>query len=908
MAVTDFRMFWGKARAGAIDEALWHPLSWHLLDVSAVICALLRVRPTSRRTGARLLGCSEVELIELMASLAVLHDIGKFSPTFQRKAPEFWPRVLGTPEQFEAADRGHPQDGWLIWHRALSRNFSEMLWSGDSFAVDALLLAAFGHHGRPIVTRGGRRDGEVALAIISPHVEACIGELLPLVHSGNGPQTPLSENAARYASWWVNGLLTVADWVGSGRHWFPYTAPDVSPEEYWKRAQIQAGLAVEEAGLREGAAANRGTFSWLTGIEHAATPMQKWADSVDLPDGPVLAILEDVTGSGKTEAAQVLIHRLMSEGRAAGAYWALPTQATANAMYVRQRAAIGRLFAPGLHLPSLVLAHAQSRLHPAFRADVLHGATESDAALGEISDPDNLPATSACSAWLADNRRAALLADVGAGTIDQALMGILPTKFNTMRVVGLADKVLIVDEAHAYDSYVGQELATMLELQAANGGHAVILSATLTHRLRDRLIDAWRTGMYRRVTAPPPPSAVANAFPLATLVSASATNVLYTPVTAAKTSTHELHLRVVHSVDDAIAQVMKAVSIGASIAWIRNTVSSCVEAAAELTARGIVPTVFHSRFTQGDRQVLEAALQRDFGVDSKLEQRQARVIVATQVIEQSLDLDFDVMISDLAPIDLLLQRAGRLWRHRKRDVARPVGVLRELRVLMPSVSEAPTASWPAPLLPGTNRVYPHVDVLWRTAALIGEHRRVKLPQHSRDLVEEAYGDAAVPSILDSAADRATASAQVARATAQYVAITIDDGYIGNGVQWSDDMHPTTRLTDATTTLRLARRDVSGRLCAWCEGYADVVDPWAASEVRVRSALLGDVEHHIRSYTPEVARTVSYWPDFERTIPVVVLTLLDESMRWTGPLQSIDSWQRTLLYSDLTGLSVTRSPR
>src|SRR5690606_36223873 len=152
------------------------------------------------------------------------------------------------------------------------------------------------------------------------------------------------------------------------------------------------------------------------------------------------------------EAAQMIVHRLMVAGRAAGAYWAMPTQATANAMYARQAAAVDLLFAAGAGpKPSLVLAHGQQRLHEGFRGTVLPGAGDLARAGTEAGggSGDELPGTLECAAFLADDRRAALLADLGAGTVDQALLGVLPSRFNTVRLVGLADKVLVVDEAHA---------------------------------------------------------------------------------------------------------------------------------------------------------------------------------------------------------------------------------------------------------------------------------------------------------------------------------------------------------------------------------------------------------------------------------------------------------------------------
>src|SRR5262249_9039299 len=155
-----------------------------------------------------------------------------------------------------------------------------------------------------------------------------------------------------------------------------------------------------------------------------------------------LAIIEDVTGSGKSEAALIFAARLLSGGRADGLYFALPTMATANAMYDRLAASYRRLFADG-STPSLVLAHGKRRLHNGFADSIL----ESEERQPQPYDED---AVAACAMWIADDRRKAFLAHVGIGTVDQALLGVLPSRHQSLRLWGLSDRVLVIDEAHAY--------------------------------------------------------------------------------------------------------------------------------------------------------------------------------------------------------------------------------------------------------------------------------------------------------------------------------------------------------------------------------------------------------------------------------------------------------------------------
>ncbi len=888
----DYRRFWGKARPLAKNGPAWHPVAWHLLDVAATVRAILEVRPLARQTGSRLLRCSEDAASDLMASLAVLHDIGKFAPCFQLKAPECWPDELGDIDDFTLLGKGHPTDGWMMWTRGIRLPSSHNILSTPQF--DPLVLAAFGHHGRPIVIDGTQVFNT---KLILPSIEACLAELLPLVCDGRALPADATRSENQLASWWVNGMLSLADWIGSGSE-FTYESDAHAAAAYWEVAKARASVAVERAGVAQSTSAPRRPFQELTKKQHA-TPMQQWAENVELANGPLLIIIEDVTGSGKTEAAQVIVHRLMASGRASGAYWAMPTQATANAMYTRQREAIAQLFDEAAK-PSLVLAHAQSRLHQSFRRDVLAGAMHNtDADEIAANDIDAPSSTAMCSAWLADNRRASLLADVGAGTIDQALLGILPSSFNTMRLAGLADKVLVVDEAHAYDAYVSEELHQLLRIQAANGGHAIVLSATLRESDREKIAKEWRAGLFStRDVVPSPP--LSSAFPLATIVSGA--GVEEYPVAPAASSRHSLGLSPLHDIEDACALVAAACANGAAVAWIRNTVTSCMEASSVLRDMGLDVVVLHSRFAQGDRQDIEAQLTYDFGVRSTKASRAGRVVVATQVIEQSLDLDFDVMISDLAPLDLLLQRAGRLWRHRHRDAERGQ-CTRTLHVLMPDLHAPLSVEWPQPLLRGTPYVYPHVGVLWNTAQIVANRSEIRIPDDSRTLIERAYGDGDVPDVLMTLEGRAGGRDSAGRETARYVGIRVADGYVGDGMKWTSDMQALTRLAEPTVILRFARRDEEGRLVAWCAGYPDVVDAWAASEVRVRIASIGGSDIRNVGSERDIQRVVSEWPEYEQQYPVVVLERTDSD--WRGTVLVGDR-RKHMVYSLTGGLEITRA--
>jgi transposase len=373
--------FWGKARPPA-DRPLpsWHPVVYHLLDVAATMEAILSARPFAMKRGARLLQLEEEGARQLLVTLAGLHDLGKFAPAFQAQVPDLWNDLRARLRLSEPIPGRHTEDGFALWVDEVGESLGVRIWPGAQRALEAIAPAIFGHHGRPTRYLERRcRQGfpEPALAAARACAEAVV-ELLcrePI-------QLPAPcAKVARIASWYIAGLMTTADWIGSGEGWFRYTEPmtdDPSLSRYWNEvARPRAMGAVREAGIVAPPSASLRTFREVACLDRNPTPLQEWAESVPLPGTPCLVVIEDVTGAGKTEAAQMLVHRLLVAGRAAGAYWAMPTQATANAMYERQSRMLTGLFADAADpRPSLVLAHGQQRLHPGFRATVLSGATD----------------------------------------------------------------------------------------------------------------------------------------------------------------------------------------------------------------------------------------------------------------------------------------------------------------------------------------------------------------------------------------------------------------------------------------------------------------------------------------------------------------------------------------------------
>ncbi len=884
---TSFLGYWGKARPPADGASPgWHPAAYHLLDVAATMDAILEVRPVALRRAARLLGVDDAEARRLMVALAGLHDLGKFAPAFQVKAPELWDALqaeLGLPDPIPGQ---HTHDGYALWVESLAADLADRIWNGGGNVLDILAPAVFGHHGRPVELRPHRARQGFPLEVRHA-ARDCAEAVVRLVCPDPVEATPPSRTAARIASWYVAGLMTTADWIGSGVKWFPYSPPlpdDPSLSRYWAIARKAAAAAAREAGIVAPPSAPLRPFREVTRLDRDPTPVQKWAASVELPSSPCLVMVEDVTGAGKTEAAQMIVHRLLAAGRAAGAYWGMPTMATANAMYERQAKVLDRLFVEGADSrPSLVLAHGQQRLHSAFRDTVLPGvaAAEVDAlgASRAVADTDDeLPSSVSCAAFLADDRRAALLADVGVGTIDQALLGVLPSRFNAVRLAGLADKVLVVDEAHAYDAYMSTELEELLRFQSALGGFAVVLSATLPGEQRRRLAAAWadglRLGGWSGVSRSERQDLQDESYPLATLVSAEGNREF--ALENARWSRRSVAVRWVNDIEAALDHAQTTASSGAATAWIRNTVDDCLAAAAALRERGLEKVlVFHARFAQCDRQAREDDVLRRFGKGGNPEDRAGWVLVATQVVEQSLDLDFDAMISDLAPVDLLIQRAGRLWRHSERDdVRRQRGLLPELLVVAPPRNPDPPQDWLGSVFRGTAAVYRNHGVLWRTVEALVAAGAIETPDALRGLVEAVYGSDEVPDALLLAAQRAEAKDLGAASTATYGTLKATHGYDAGQQPWVDDLQVPTRMGDEYTTLRLARVQPDGTLAPW----ADEPVPWRAwalSEVRVRANRVPQHAAALPQYEAAAAAARSQWGRFEQELPILPLSAAGE---------------------------------
>ena len=742
---TTLLRFWGKSDDN--DAANWHPLLFHLLDVgNAARCLWDTVLPASTRqqiAAALGLGNDAASARRVVILLTAQHDLGKAS-SFQTKVPSFWD-ALKTNSGLTLSDSVPTPPHGFVTTKLLPDFVEKGIggWSASGAAAKLLARITGGHHGTfpvaadldPTVMHP-RSFGDAAwnaardalLRSLETHLfsDEDNGSLptpitLPLPRIDDAMLLPL-----------LGGLISVADWIGSSQNHFP-PAGRVDLADYAARSRETAKKALQDFGWTPTPRfAAPASFPALFGFD--PNPMQqKVIEVADSQTAPYLLIVEAAMGEGKTEAAVYAIDRALTAKPAPlahGFYVALPTQATGNAMFARVHHKYlepekGKLRHQG-NL-NLQLVHSGSFTSDAF--DKLKFAANSRTK-GDDDNGDNGRVIAAT--WFTARKRP-LLAPFGVGTIDQSLTGVLQTKHWFVRLFGLAGKVVVFDEVHAYDIYMGELLGRLLGWLRLLGCTVILLSATLPASKRSQLIDAWNgTAPYAEI-----PEA---AYPRVTLVSKAASNAWHVPAAARPTPAPGKQGRpdaveVAYAGLDfaALAQTLRAdLPHGGCAAVICNTVTRAQEAYQilrdALESEGWTVLLFHARTISKWRLNREKQVLENLGKDSVRPTK--FLLIGTQVLEQSLDYDVDWMASEIAPIDLLLQRMGRLWRHER---TRPPACKPLFYVLCGGTDDT-LPEFPA----STDRVYePYILLRTRLALQPGP---VALPGSIEPLINAVYED------------------------------------------------------------------------------------------------------------------------------------------------------------------------
>lgn len=618
-------------------------------------------------------------LPENVALPAALHDVGKVSPGYQLRHFASLVREIAP-----ALARLDPSR-FETKHASISAAAIDR-WLGRRGTPLAAAVGA--HHG--VLDRGhapdnaGKNGGESWSRERQRLIAALVGCSGPLTADSRPPQVspPL-----------LAGLVSVADWLGSDERFFPADAPPAPGD-----MAATAARALDACGFR--APPLRAGLGFQDVFGFPPHPLQE--RFIEMVTGPGLYVLEAPMGLGKTEAALFAAYKLMAAGHNRGLYFALPTRLASDRIHER----VGRFLravSTGKDVP--LLAHGLAWLRAFEEGGGRYAPGEKE--------------------WFGPLKRA-LLAPYAVGTIDQALLAVLNVRHNFIRTYGLAGKVVILDEVHSYDVYTGALLDRLTERLLAVGATVIVLSATLTAARREQL-------------APALVAVKADAYPLA-IRAADGAPAAVVPLPPPRTVT--CRTRIEPWDDAGVARAAAAAATqGQCVLCIANTVDraqSWYRAVRSASPAAAFETgLLHARFPLFRREELEARWVGALGRDG--ERPHGCVLVATQIAEQSIDIDADFLISELAPADMLLQRLGRLWRHTR--ATRPCDMPRIVVVAAGDPAAAGDREEAAEILGrGNCRVYaPYV--LARTHEVWRRLHHVRLPGDIRPIIEATYKEA-----------------------------------------------------------------------------------------------------------------------------------------------------------------------
>lgn len=709
-----------------------HLLIDHMIDVAACLCRLARCRSIRRSLERSARRNLDERDIARLAVLAFLHDIGKANSGFQakrwkNKIPPSWPVQITAGHGIEAVKLFQVSSA----AEAIEPLVEKICTWGD--AADSLLTASVSHHGRPIKDAPGTsssiwksHDGKYDPAVILKEIAASAPILYPSAFEAEGQALP---DAPAFGHLFA-GLVQLADWLGSDTRFFAFAEPG---EKRSVTAPLMADKAIASLGLD--------AADWRTRLLTFAPSFAKVFGGFDprpiqaaMSDdslGP-LVILESETGSGKTEAALWRYVHLFQAGLVDSLYFALPTRVAATQLYQRVQDTLKHLWpdCPPLALralPGYVAADGEeAKALPDFKV--------------QWSDhPDDQKAH---QRWAAENSKRFLAAPVAVGTIDQALLGALQVRHAHLRYATLARSLLVVDEVHASDAYMTVLLERLLKTHLNCGGQALLLSATLGSSARSRYLALAPEGQ--------PGACQKMAFDVACAVPYPAISdshgIRATPGTGRSKKVAWAARDIIAAPEQVAELAISAARQGAKVLIIRNTVPAAI-ATLEALGKQVptldwlfsvngVRTLHHSRFSRQDRPQLDAAIEKQLG---KTRPEGALIVVGTQTLEQSLDIDADFLITDLCPMDVLLQRIGRLHRHtNKRPEAFEAA---QVAVLTPARNDlTPMLTRPQYGLGRFHNgggVYDDLSILEATRLLLAERPVVTIPDDNRYLVEAA---------------------------------------------------------------------------------------------------------------------------------------------------------------------------
>jgi CRISPR-associated endonuclease/helicase Cas3 len=700
---------------------------------------------------------SDIYAEKVFMFLATAHDIGKASPVFQGKAKfnnfrYIWENIenMGlhcyTQQDKNAKALTHALISQAILERAgMDRSLADIIG---------------GHHGKPL------NDGQdIEHAYQWPQItginngewERVQCELIDFALKEAGLDKMPHGKLSITAQVLLSGLLIMADWLASGEG-FPLLSYDnccglkinskERAEEAWQQIDLPEFRRFSDF------CSPQELFSTRFGIAKPRPIQDSAVKAVQETAEPGIMIIEAPMGEGKTEAALAAAEIMANTDGLSGVYFALPTQATSDGIFKRIENWIRKLHKDGAQ--SIFLAHGKAGFNKDYEGIKLRSNIIKYDDLEEGEQPQREEVI--INDWT-QGRKKGLLSDFVVGTVDQILMCGLKQKHLALRHLGITNKVVIIDECHAYDTYMSSYLFLVLKWLGAYKVPVILLSATLPKNRREKLLAAYKDfwGCYKKekknksfLNVAAMRNKLANGNGIVLLPTKKALNkeidkipypfISYTDGLTTKESqplaSGEKHdVKIIRLPDDKLIETLVQLLKGGGCAGIiRNTVQQAQETANELSQIFGYDKVklLHSRFISCDRVAKEAEVRKLLGPPQDAEDRirpRQFIVVGTQVMEQSLDVDFDVLFTDICPMDLLLQRIGRLHRH-KRMQARPIKLQRAVCFVMGFEENNKFAE-------GSTRIYGDY-LLLRTKAFLANH--ILIPGDIPKLVQETYED------------------------------------------------------------------------------------------------------------------------------------------------------------------------
>lgn len=718
--------------AGKTDSnntSLWLPLWMHLRDTAEIMELLVRKwLPESVKKATDL---DEEALIALARFLGWTHDLGKSVVAFQSVLMPLLPEAKQRMERFTTLTCPE-QDRKKTPHARASEAILIELKCPPGIAS-----IAGAHHGKP------QEQEEVEAQLVSwtcnyypkgekAFWESCWDELFETALKDCGYDDPAElPDLTPPTEILLTGLLIMADWIASNTEYFPLIpVEELGSEEVYPERAERAWNKWDEKDLTapweaQTSIVNEEEFKVRFGFPPNAVQAAA-VEAANSVSAPGILILEAQMGVGKTEAALAAAEILAARFGAGGIFFGLPTQATANGI-------LGRLVQwadnqPDRLLKCIRLAHGMAELNEEYiRLQEQTVQVEDD-----WDDSETNEHRVQVHQWFRGSKQA-LLACFVIGTVDQLLMAALKQKHVMLRHLGLAGKVVIIDECHAYDAYMNRYLDRALEWLGWYRVPVILLSATLPARRRAELVEAYQQ---KRTPAPDAPWKTSCGYPLLTWTDGEEVRQTTIPL-----DTPSRTVQTVPLTEDGLPGFLREkMQAGGCGGVIVNTVKKAQAVARML--REALPEkevqVFHAQFLMPDRAAREQELMERIGKHSTPVRRDGLIVVGTQVLEQSLDIDFDVMVTELCPMDLLLQRIGRLHRHTWR--CRPQPMQAAVCAVLDTGEDA--------FDEGSAAVYGKW-LLWRTRELLPQ--TIRLPEEISPLVQQVYGWAAEDKLPEDAA-------------------------------------------------------------------------------------------------------------------------------------------------------------